>query len=731
MSRRWIAATLALVVLAPAAAGAKEKTWKDHVKSAAGSGLLWAGEQALNQFAAGLYGLKCKDGKPAPNEAPAVVDDLVCSVAGDLSGRSEADWQQSVSRDLEVIKGQLDKVLEGQKDLTDAMNRQSAAMRKAFDDMPTRIGVKSSVRQIQTAWGLFNDFYAKVGAGTKTSEVQQLQKEVAQKLLDSYKVDDHARALRTVIIDGADNEPPLPMLLVREIDQWNRARLPEAAWSYQDPRCKKGGPYPCVDLLRDYEGLEIAMQTWLLRQKQAQVMNLWVRQTLGTGIGLAELELESHERDLEAQLESFEHAVEWLVLASSAPRSPFANFLAEGSNEAFARVDALKGLHLSSRVDPGKAAEGRAVWGRVISMGESFSGELGLGIPGKGQTSLAARQIDGKSFREYGVQGFEGELDWWTASDPASPAAYDTPHFAKAWRIYRFKYPLGANGPLGDYGLTSKQHLPYLPATVPVDSKVLGDLVGHEIPFGSFVGIARAGGGYALFSGELVPDDLSQWGGASEVRDAVAVTAQFSDVSQRGSMPRVAIGEKASTNVVQQHTQQGRKARSFDVDRRVVVRRVSRKKVRTANGQPGGFDLHVLWNEDDLGAGSLGEVGNRGVVMINDWSSFEMAWGTEAEYKVTAGVVLGYLGQNPGNGVSLTKAGTNDEARTEFIAREAGAHDCKRASTFPPKFLPVSVGAEIHLKLPAVAKKRSWTMLAKTSVQTAYLTRAGGPSPCP
>ena len=114
------------------------------------------------------------------------------------------------------------------------------------------------------------------------------------------------------------------------------------------------------------------------------------------------------------------------------------------------------------------------------------------------------------------------KLDWWVARN--QPGVYDEVHFSDTWVVYRYHVP---DAVPGDY-VISNPGLPYTPAPVTVaqfNVKRFGlpdpsdTAAGGEVAyFGSFAEVVRAGGSFALLSGDwdctrFYPEDKAEWSG--------------------------------------------------------------------------------------------------------------------------------------------------------------------------------------------------------------------------
>jgi hypothetical protein len=89
------------------------------------------------------------------------------------------------------------------------------------------------------------------------------------------------------------------------------------------------------------------------------------------------------------------------------------------------------------------------------------------------------------------------ELDWWISR--AANKVYDEVHFAKQWKVYHYAIPDAAQGPCTlEEALPAKGFMAWVQPGTEVKSVTAG---GKPVVVGSFIGIQRAGGSYAMGSG--------------------------------------------------------------------------------------------------------------------------------------------------------------------------------------------------------------------------------------
>ncbi|HTG36372.1 MAG TPA: hypothetical protein VLB76_25920 [Thermoanaerobaculia bacterium] len=730
LATRFTCLALALTVLGAVPERAEAKSAKDVLLGGLGSGLSkgasWGAGFLLNAIAGGLYAGFC--GKDQVNDA---AGELLCMTAGKVTGEDEKEWRDGVGAKLDTLREQLDAVQAGQTELNDAIGRQSDVLREALKNLPAEVQIESHLSNIQNAWAAFNDHFRYAEPKSPEATRESLQKLARNLVGSSYDIGKSAIALRVAIVEGSGREGvPLPLMLAKQIDSWPRAGRNPEEWDGKDPEE--------FDVRPLYLELELAMRQWILRQQQAQVLYLWSARALeGTPDAPRQTASEygkSYAANIEAQLESFQRAVEWLVLANSFPRSPFANFLPSHAEEVFARADAFQALALSTSDDVALRSAGQAIWGRVIALGPGPGSTLTLKSPGNSPLPLKASIT-----ARVPIKGWP-ELDGWSASNLARPLVFDRIDFGSEWTVYRFKQPLANDARLGDYRFAAGDAgnaLPYLPSVVSVDDS-LGEITGRASErFGSFVGIARAGGAYALFSGEFDQRSSESWGEPSKpnVNSTLARVPSASDLdttidqrkriqrvdTTRGTMPRPIVGETIATRWVTTRGVNpitGSNRVEFSVDRKRSLMLRSRKTIRSRSGQPLELKLHVIWNQDSLGS-PFGRPSEQVLVVAHDREGISSR---EVSFRSGLKITLGAPGGSPFNGVGVWINGTSRQREDRHEDRMDGQRSEGRAY-LPAAGHQLEIAADFSLNLPRLPNVRTWTWLARASWQTAYLSR--------
>ncbi|MEM7360786.1 MAG: hypothetical protein AAF431_16975 [Pseudomonadota bacterium] len=717
---RVVAASLGFVLIVITGVShvhAKEnKSFIDKVFDGAIDGAVSFGvEVALNAIASGLYLGYCGDDQ--------VVDDageFICSVIGDVSGDNDAKWRAGVDEKLDQIEERLEGIENGQKAIESALETQFDWIRKLIEELPERARVHDDLVNIDTAWVEFTDMFDDV-RDFGPEKTRQHMRKVARSLLQNTKfnVAASAKDLRVAITTGHAGLKPLPMMLAEEISR--RIRVPmkdKDFWDFSDPKD--------FDIRPHYAQLELALQRWMVRQRQAQIMTLFAERALsddGTiNDSASEFYGKSYFRGLEKQLESYQRAVEWLVLGHSFPRSPFANFLPNGAEEVFQRADALQAIYLASPGEKHTESRTQALWGRVISMGSAAGEAIVIKMPGVTDNSEFKATKHTVPFNEV------EQLDWWSASEKSKPESFDTVHFAKNWTVYRFKISLMGKSE-GDHGLTAKGgHWPLLNSSTTVDNS-LSEITGMQTLFGSFLGIGRAGGGYALFSGDYEEKQTNtlhsyvnkrSLGPASPQNKYAEIKTQHRTIDRtRGTMPRLSLVEQGTTNLV--------KAKNFganipfEVVRNSRITLINHKRIRPATGGQK-LEFNVLWNEDDLEISSVKQKTDRVIVAKNNWQQPFLASPGKAKFNAHFAINFGdRKNNNPPQSISVDKSGENTEPVEQHVSRKKRHHD-KEVFVFGKQGEPLELVAITSFESTRYADQRVWTMVARGALQTAYFT---------
>ncbi len=459
--RLVLAVALGTFVFARPAAAA-EGSPMDSIAASGGKLLLEKGAQWMAGY---IYKNDCKG-------ANHDVASLVCGALGQFSGEKEKEWKANITAELAAIRGDLALLQQGQLVMQTQLNtivQQNNVLHAKIATIADQTVAQSNIRTIQTLW---NQYFVPLFADATSFRRDQILK-FAQAVINEHHLNIKLGKLtETLTVSGAGNNPPL----LRSYAGVLNAQLPANELR--------------ASLLPSYEYFEGVMSSLLFEQRKGFLMYAWAAEILESECQLrtcttaerpplsAAAYTKTFNVEVARQLEAFNSSLEWLVLARSDVHGPDANFLHADAAEVFYRADLLAAAN----------ADSYGLWGRVVAMGDRWDGKLDI----SGRTLTPASQA------EVPVEG--GPVDWWRAS--ATPLVYDELSFASSWRIFRYRQ---ADAKLGPYEIrTTLPGKPPLGVNVtPVNldlnpREVVKELV---VPFGSFLAVERAGGGYALLSG--------------------------------------------------------------------------------------------------------------------------------------------------------------------------------------------------------------------------------------
>lgn len=404
------------------------------------------------------------------------VASLVCGALGKFSGDKDAEWRTNVTSQLGAIRGDLDQLKKGQVEMQKQLERlvdQNKVLLATVDTIVDQTVANLDIRAIQTLWSMqFDPLFPtadQLERGQFGSFKQDQLLRFARAVVREEKVHINLGKLtETLTSRGIGGKSPLLQSYAKLLD----AEL---------------GTNKGASLLPAYEYFEGVMADLLFEQRKGFLMYVWAAEILESWCQLEKCESldkppiraadfsGTFARQVARQFDAFNSSFEWLVLARSDPRGLRANFLHPDAVEVFYRADLLAAAN----------ADSYGLWGRVVSMGDRWDGKLDV----SGRTLAPAGKAD--------VPAEGGPFDWWRAS--GTPLVYDELYFAPSWRVFRYHQ---ADWKAGGYEIRTT--LPFKsPLGVNVTPVNLAEDGSNKfvVPFGSFVAIERAGGGYALLSG--------------------------------------------------------------------------------------------------------------------------------------------------------------------------------------------------------------------------------------
>jgi hypothetical protein len=136
----------------------------------------------------------------------------------------------------------------------------------------------------------------------------------------------------------------------------------------------------------------------------------------------------------------------------------------------------------------------QGMWGRVYSMGDKWNAAATI----KCGTIWSTSFMPAMDYK-VPVNDASGTLDWWVST--GKNAVYDEVHFAKEWRVLHYQYQQTPGlCELQSVVPGSPNHIPWAEKGTEVIEVMGPD--NTKINFGSFLGVQRAGGTYAMVSGD-------------------------------------------------------------------------------------------------------------------------------------------------------------------------------------------------------------------------------------
>ncbi|HEV7764005.1 MAG TPA: hypothetical protein VGQ76_03285, partial [Thermoanaerobaculia bacterium] len=405
-------------------------------------------------------------------------DQYMCDVLGGVTGDKEDEWKQKVEKQLSEINGKLDDLAKGQKAIQNELKTQFAVMAANFDQAASKVEATHAIVRIENLWEKYEAQFDGVDADLKRDKMLSFAKDIIANNLHTKLGD-----LNVVLTKSAIDSQPI-------------LRYPFYEW-----RLKKGtsAPPETFNATEIYDFAEKKFVDFRIQQHKVYVMYLWAAAVLESDCKLnpgsckrppratADFTAD-YQRYTKQQVEVFNAATDWLLLSYTLPNNEYPKTLPYGpSPEAILlRANLLSALTLTS---------GEGMWGRVISMGNAWDGSLELDCNGSSQSVTPVLRYT------VPVEDREGRtLDWWVSR--SANAVYDEVHFANDWQITHYQLPQATVGPCKVKTTLPKRAgvLPWSQNATEVVQVTTQD--GRSFPFGSFIAIQRAGGTYALASGE-------------------------------------------------------------------------------------------------------------------------------------------------------------------------------------------------------------------------------------
>ena len=467
-----IALVTALVTAYPA--HAEDDTATAIAKSAGAKG----GEIAAKLVAGLLYDSSCKDRNLD------TATGYICKVLGSVSGRTEDEWKENVTNQLNKINDKLNTIETGQREIQRQLNEQYNVMNARFNNLALNVIAVQHLVKIEGLWEKYQAQFDKVDGDVTRDAMLSFAKEIMA--ASPHTMLAELNAVLTKPIQAMDGQPII--------------KYPFYEWRIKHPT-------EMVDRVNAYEVYDFAEKKFVdfrMREQKAYAMYLWAATVLDTQCKLHPEQCVQPPRPTEEfkkdwdrytvqQATGFNAATDWLLLSYGIERvNAQGNFLPNSSSAVLLRANYLTSTMLGN---------GQGLWGRVISMGNKWDGSLQVTCGGAAQTLTPvfkySAPVGGNGSYTSGPDS--GPFDWWVSTQRNS--VYDEVHFSDDWQIYHYSLPAAKAGPCsvaqqlpGAGGV-----LPWVQSNVNVVDATAGE---SRIPFGSFIAIQRAGGTYALVSGK-------------------------------------------------------------------------------------------------------------------------------------------------------------------------------------------------------------------------------------
>lgn len=651
-------------------------------------------QKSMGVLASMAYNTNCR----AQNLDHASDDSWYCGVFASLSGEKEKEFKDRMLHNMEKIRGSLANIETGIANIQEQQRQiydQNRLILLRLDEVGPETIIGERISKIRT---LYNEQFVRMFRNPREGGQQpaaldpRRMRALANDILFRYEVHDLLGVIHDQLVNSqvAGKDPLLRAYAKRAFEQIKND--------------------PANGLEPAYAYIESAMDGLIADQRKGFVLYVWAVETLQTDCEVAKNEAAdgtisaddaksrckafddfphtaneyrvTFTEHLREQLRELNAGLEYQVLAASDTHARQTNFLPAVAGRLFARADLFTA---------GNLEEDYGVRGRVIAMGDTFDGELSVAGTKYRASGAAVNRVPTRG----------GRVDWWKIT--SRPNAYDEVHFSGEWKIYHYRASL----PVGTYSIDTS--LPYRPQ-ISVANVTLGTGdTETTVPFGSFTAISRAGGGYALLSGEwepVVKDEIKSRGGLTERWNEYL----FDPANLRAGMMYSGDLEWKPANAPQDQY--------LEVNRYSYAR--SKKHVRYPKG--GELTLH----------GTFGDTYPKvcGDAVCADFTEYQVVsrllhlskplfGGRSADVTVRAALVIDDNGPSGTNGIVWKKWGTTDTKFEDQIVARNGSHRIHLDNK----------GANIHfgggVKMNAqtsTTSKTQWWLFGLVFIENAYLT---------
>jgi hypothetical protein len=658
------------------------------------AGLKFGLEKSVGALAGMGYKTNCK----AKNLDYKSDDSWYCGVFASLSGEQEKEFKERMLHNMKEIRGSLANIETG---IAEIQRQQQAIydlnkiILLRLDEVGPETTIGKNISQIRTVYDeQFSRMFRNPVEGS--TQPAKLDPERMRAFARQIIFTDRMESLLGVINDQlvrsqiGGKDPLLRAYAKRAFEQIKN-----------DP--EKG-------LDPAYVYLESVVDGLLADQRKGFVLYVWAAETLQSDCEVATTEAAAgkitaeqattrckpfrdfpHTADeyratfaehVRAQLNELNAGLEYQVLAASNTHARQANFITPAAEPLFRRVDLFTA---------GNLGEGLGIRGRVISMGDTFNGNLSI---------AGTRRSPSGQPNTVPTRG--ERVDWWKATSTAG--AYDQIHFSDQWKIYHYHVPSAG---AGTYSIDTV--LPHRPQ-ISVANITLGKGdTETSVPFGSFTAIDRAGGGYALLSGaweHVTKDDIKWTGGLTE-----GWNERYFDAAN------LRAGMLYSGNLEW-------KAANAPKDQYIEVNKYSyaRSKKLVKNPKGGELTLHASFGDTipkvcgDTACADFEH--NQVLSRLLDLSK-PVFGGRSADVAVRAALVIDNDGEAGSNGLVWEKKGTTD---SKFEDRLTARNESKRIRLDNSgTYIHFGGGVKMNAQTSSTSNTR-WWMFGLILIENAYLT---------
>lgn len=462
---------MCLWLLAPLAHAEEKESFGITVLKAAGSSAAGKGAEFLVKLVGNaIYDGACK------GKTLGTGDQYLCDALAGVTGKGDDEWKKKVEKQLGEINDKLGALESAQEKIQYELTQQSKAIIDGFNQAAAKHEATRTSVRIENLWEKYQAQFDKVDSDLQRDAMLAFAKDII------------ANNLHTKLGD-------LNVVLTKDtIDSRALLRHPFYEW-----RMKKGtaAPPEAFDATEIYEFAERKFMDFRFRQHKVYVMYLWAATVLESDCSLHPSDCvriprsttdfrADYDRYTRQQVEVFNSGVDWLLLSYALTRNENPRTLPLGTTPeaTLLRANFLLAATLT---------DGSGWWGRVITMGDKWDGALDVTC-GKSEVIKPVMKYRVPVEDKWGKT-----LDWWTSRSGGD--VYDEVRFANEWQVLHYHLPKAPAGPCSvNKTLPAKQGLIAWaqPETAVVQVKTAD---GREFPFGSYIGIQRAGGTYALASG--------------------------------------------------------------------------------------------------------------------------------------------------------------------------------------------------------------------------------------